>query len=87
MKNSEMRKSTINSSPSRLFLSSRRSFSQDEPPPKKEKENRLLFFQFFASLMHIFLDQMMVGTSLPDWDGETFVRTLAKTYAVRFKEV
>jgi AcrR family transcriptional regulator len=55
--------------------------------PKKEKENRLLFFQFFASLMHYSWHQMMVGDITPlIGDGETFVKSLAKTYAMRFKE-
>lgn len=55
--------------------------------PKPEKEVRLLFFQFFASLMHYCWHQIMVGDISPlIGDKEAFVRTLARTYALRFKE-
>ncbi len=54
---------------------------------KSEKDIKLLFFQFFASLMHYSWHQMMVGDITPlIGDGETFVRSLAKTYAKRFQE-
>lgn len=54
---------------------------------KPEKEVRLLFFQFFASLMHYSWYQIMVGDLTPlIGDAESFVNSLARTYALRFQE-
>ncbi len=55
--------------------------------PKPEKEVRLLFFQFFASLMHYSWHQMMVSDLTPlIGDGETFIKSLSRTYAMRLQE-
>lgn len=54
---------------------------------KPQKEVRLLSFQFFASLMHYSWYQIMIGDITPlIGDAETFVRTLARTYALRLQE-
>jgi AcrR family transcriptional regulator len=57
-------------------------------PSKPPKQVKLLFFQFFASLMHYSWHRMMVGDLTPlIGDEENYVRILAKTYAGRFLEV
>jgi hypothetical protein len=50
---------------------------------KNEKELKLLFFQFMATLLHYDWNTRMVGdlTSLLG-DEETFIRQLARTYAL-----
>lgn len=87
MKNPEMRKFYVH------FITEQLGFIVQEilipklRSQKPEKEINLLFFQFFASLMHYSWHQMMVGDITPlIGDGETFVRTLAKTYAGRFQQ-
>ena len=54
---------------------------------KPEKEVRLLFFQFFACMMHYSWYQIMIGDISPlIGDEEIFVKTLARTYAARLQE-
>jgi hypothetical protein len=87
MKNAEMRKFYTQ------FISEQISYLvQDILLPmiggrKPEKEVRLLFFQFFASLMHYSWYQIMVGDITPlIGDAEVYVGSLARTYARRLEE-
>jgi AcrR family transcriptional regulator len=86
MKNPEMRKFYIHFITEHLTALVKDSLVPRVKVPKSEKEIGMLFFQFFASLMHYSWHQMMVGDITPlIGDGETFVRTLAKTYSKVFQ--
>jgi AcrR family transcriptional regulator len=87
MKSAEMRKFYVK------FISGQLSyFTQEILMPmvkirKPEKEVRLLFFQFFASMMHYSWYRIMIGDISPlIGDPETFVKTLAQTYAERLQK-
>jgi AcrR family transcriptional regulator len=87
MKSAEMRKFYVQ------FISGQLSYVTQEilmpmvKTHKPEKEVRLLFFQFFASMMHYSWYRIMIGDITPlIGNPETFVKTLAQTYAERLRE-
>ncbi len=87
MKNAEMRKFYEEIITEQIAYIVQKILAPKACCPKPEKEVLLLFFQFFASLMHYSWHQMMVGDLTPlIGDGETFVKTLSRTYAMRLQE-
>lgn len=87
MKSPEMRKFYVHYITEQLGFIAQEILIPKVSLQKPVKEIKLLFFQFFASLMHYSWHQMMVGdiTTLIG-DGETFVRALSKTYAREFQQ-
>ncbi len=82
MKNAEMRKFYLRFITEQIQTVVQEILIPRVPHPKGEKETRMLFFQFFACILHYSWHQMMVGDITPlIGDSEVFIRTLSQTYA------
>ena len=88
MKSAEMRKFYVQIISEQLNTVAQEILMPMVKSRKPEKEVRLLFFQFFASMMHYSWYRIMIGDITPlIGDADTYVRTLARTYAERFRGV